>query len=95
MVARLVPVLPFTAVNHASGCALCSPRRSQPTQRWRRTPPDVFLPAATTGLPKDSLVNVTQLVTVDRQDIDDQAAEEVPTDLMVDVDAGVRLVLRS
>lgn len=56
-------------------------------------PGNVFLPAAATGLPKDSVVNVTQLVTIDRQDIDGQRAGEVPTYLMTDVDAGLRLVL--
>lgn len=56
-------------------------------------PGNVFLPATTTGLPEDSVVNVTQLVTIDRQDIDDEPIGEVPTYLMVDVDAGLRLVL--
>lgn len=56
-------------------------------------PGNVFLPAAATGLPKDSVVNVTQLVTIDRQDIGDRPAGEVPAYLMVDIDAGLRLAL--
>ena len=57
-------------------------------------PGNVFLPAAATGLPKDSVVNVTQLVTLDRQDLDsDEPVGAVPGYLMIDVDAGLRLVL--
>jgi mRNA interferase MazF len=57
-------------------------------------PGNVFLPATATGLPKDSAVNVTQLVTLDRTELDIQeSAGEVPDYLMTDVDAGLRLVL--
>lgn len=57
-------------------------------------PGNVFLPAAATGLPRDSALNVTQLVTLDRAELDDQEpAGEIPGYLMTDVDAGLRLVL--
>lgn len=57
-------------------------------------PGNVFLPLLATGLPKDSAVNVTQLVTLDRADLDDeQLAGEVPGYLMAEVDAGLRLAL--
>ena len=57
-------------------------------------PGNVFLPAAVTGLAKDSVVNVTQLVTLDRRELEAQPpAGEVPDYLMVDIDAGLRLVL--
>lgn len=57
-------------------------------------PGNVFLPATATGLPKDSAVNVTQLVTLDRFELEGQErAGEVPGYLMSDVDAGLRLVL--
>ena len=57
-------------------------------------PGNVFLPAAATGLSKDSVVNVTQLLTLDREDFEDQEpAGGVPGYLMTDVDAGLRLVL--
>ena len=56
-------------------------------------PGNVFLPAAATGLPKDSVVNVTQLVTLDRQDLDGDPVGAVPGYLMIDVDVGLRLVL--
>jgi len=35
-------------------------------------PDNVFLPATATGLAKDSVVNVTQLVTLDREDFECQ-----------------------
>lgn len=57
-------------------------------------PGNVFLPATATGLPKDAAVNVTQLVTLDRGELERQEpAGELPGYLMTDVDAGLRLVL--
>lgn len=57
-------------------------------------PGNVFLPATATGLPVDSAVNVTQLVTLDKAELEGQdAAGEVPGYLMNDVDAGLRLAL--
>ena len=35
--------------------------------RWADAPGNVLLPARTTGLPKDSVANVSQLVTLDRE----------------------------
>lgn len=34
--------------------------------RWAKAPGTVLLPAAATGLPKDSVANASQLVTLDR-----------------------------
>ena len=50
-------------------------------------PGDVFLPATSSGLPKDSVVNVTALVTVDKSDLG-TAAGQLPPALMNDVDRG-------
>jgi mRNA interferase MazF len=55
-------------------------------------PGNVFLPAAMSGLPKDSVVNVTALVTLDKADLDEPAGY-VPASLMSDVDRGLRRVL--
>lgn len=55
-------------------------------------PGNVFLPAAATGLPRDSTVNVTALATLDRHDLEDLAGH-VPAALMQDVDRGLRRVL--
>ena len=37
--------------------------------RWGAAPGNVRLPARATGLPKDSVANVSQLVTLDREDL--------------------------
>jgi mRNA interferase MazF len=55
-------------------------------------PGNVFLPAAMSGLAKDSVVNVTALVTLDKADLDEPAGH-VPASLMNDVDRGLRRVL--
>jgi mRNA interferase MazF len=55
-------------------------------------PGNVFLPAASSGLPKDSVVNVTALVTVHKNDLDTEAGR-LPSALMSNVDQGLRRVL--
>lgn len=57
-------------------------------------PGNVFLSAAASGLPRDSVVNVTQLVTVNKSDLQEFAGT-VPTDLMQQVTEGLALVLAS
>ena len=55
-------------------------------------PGNVFLPATVTGLPKDSVVNVTAVMTLDRGDLGDLITT-VPTYLSNEVDQGLRRVL--
>lgn len=55
-------------------------------------PGNVFLPVAATGLPKDSVVNVTALLTLDEADLE-QPIGLVPEALMEAVTAGLRRVL--
>jgi len=55
-------------------------------------PGNVFLPAAFSGLPKDSVVNVTALVTINKTDLDTEAGH-LPAALMNEVDRGLRGVL--
>ena len=55
-------------------------------------PGNVFLPANVTGLPKDSVVNVTAIVTLDKDDIGDHVGT-VPAYVTTDVDEGLRRVL--
>jgi mRNA interferase MazF len=55
-------------------------------------PGNVFLPATTTGLPRDSVVNVTALVTLNKTDLTDRVGD-VPPSLMYEVDHGLRRVL--
>jgi len=55
-------------------------------------PGNVFLPAAASGLPKDSVVNVSQVLTIDRASLADSVGE-LPAYLLQEVDRGLRLVL--
>jgi mRNA interferase MazF len=55
-------------------------------------PGNVFRPASASGLPRDSVVNVTALVTLDKTGLD-PAAGQLPASLMQDVDRGLRRVL--
>jgi mRNA interferase MazF len=55
-------------------------------------PGNVFLPAAATGLPRDSVVNVTALVTIDKDDLDELIGQ-APNYLLQEVDRGLRRVL--
>lgn len=55
-------------------------------------PGNVFLPAASSGLPKDSVVNVTALVTLNKTDLGTEAGH-LPAALMSEVDRGLRRVL--
>lgn len=55
-------------------------------------PGNVFLPTAATGLPRDSVVNVTALVTLNKADLSEHVVQ-VPSRLLDDVDRGLRRVL--
>jgi mRNA interferase MazF len=55
-------------------------------------PGNVFLPATSTGLPKDSVVNVTALATVDKTDLQGTLGT-LSVKLMNEVDEGIRRVL--
>lgn len=55
-------------------------------------PGNTFLPAATTGLPRDSVVNITALATLNKADLIDRIGA-VPQSLLAGVDAGLRRVL--
>jgi mRNA interferase MazF len=68
---------------------LGEPRGSRPA---KRRPGNVFVPAAASGLPKDSVVNVTALVTLDKIGLDD-AVGQLPPTLMSDVDRGLCRVM--
>jgi mRNA interferase MazF len=54
-------------------------------------PGNVFVPAAASGLPRDSVVNVTALVTLDKTDLD-PAVGQLPTSVMHEVDRGLRRI---
>ena len=55
-------------------------------------PGNVFLPASVSGLPKDSVVNTTAVVTCDRVELEGPVGH-VPLALMRQLDEGLRRVL--
>jgi len=55
-------------------------------------PGNVFVPSATSGLKRDSVVNITALVTLDKADLDPETGH-LPASLLDDVDRGLRRVL--
>jgi mRNA interferase MazF len=55
-------------------------------------PGNVLLPARVTDLPKDSVANVTQVVTLDRDVLTERVGRVTPN-LLRQVDEGLRLVL--
>jgi mRNA interferase MazF len=55
-------------------------------------PGNVFVPAAVSGLPRDSTINVTAIVTLDKSDVK-QLAGHVPEAVLADVDSGLRMVM--
>jgi len=60
--------------------------------RLATMPGNVFLPATTVGLPRDSVVNVTALVTLDKTDLQAETGR-LPAALMHEVDRGLRSIL--
>ena len=56
-------------------------------------PGNTLLRADATGLPRDSVVNVTSLATLNRYDLELPPVGRVPGDLMRTVDAGIAQVL--
>lgn len=55
-------------------------------------PGNVFLPAHATGLPRDSVVTVSAVLTLDKADLG-ECAGSVPLALLREVDRGLRRVL--
>jgi mRNA interferase MazF len=60
--------------------------------RWGDAPGNVLLPARATGLPKASVANVSQLVTLDRDALTERAGRLTPSTLEL-VLAGIDVVL--
>lgn len=56
-------------------------------------PGNVLIPAQLSGLPKDSVANVSQVVTVDRSDLREPAGR-LDARTLRQVEAGLRLVLQ-
>lgn len=60
--------------------------------RLAQAPGNVLLPVRLTGLSQDSVANVSQLLTTDKQFLTERIGR-VPLTLLSQIEAGVRLVL--
>lgn len=60
--------------------------------RLAEAPGNVFIPASDSGLPKDSIANVSQVITVDRTFLTERCGR-LPEHLIKSIDDGLRLVL--
>jgi mRNA interferase MazF len=60
--------------------------------RLAEAPGNVLVPASESGLPKDSVVNVSQVITVDRTFLTEKCGR-LPTKLIKSIDEGLRLAL--
>ena len=57
-----------------------------------QAPGNVYLPQKATGLPKDSVANVSQVITIDKGFLTERVSE-LPQYLINEVEEGLRLVL--
>ncbi len=55
-------------------------------------PGNIFLSEVQSGLPKDSVINVSQVITVDKSYIGEQVGS-LPSAVVLQLEAGLRLVL--
>ena len=60
--------------------------------RLAQAPGNVLLPHKATGLSKDSVVNISQIVTVDKSLLDERIST-LPAKLLKQVEDGLRMVL--
>ncbi len=60
--------------------------------KWATAPGNVLLPPSATGLPKESVANVSQLVTLDRTDLTERTGKLARSKLEL-VLAGIDVVL--
>lgn len=49
--------------------------------KWARAPGNVLLPATITGLPKDSVANVSQIATIDKSLLEDPVSKLKPAEI--------------
>lgn len=60
--------------------------------RLAEAPGNVFLPKHVTGLPKDSVANVSQVITLDKSFLTEQVGS-LPSPVLQQIETGLRLVL--
>jgi mRNA interferase MazF len=88
---RPVVVVQGDALNASRiATVVCVPLTSN--LRWADAPGNVLLPARWTGLPKDSVANVSQIVTLDRSLLTERAGN-IPRKKLALVLSGIDVVL--
>jgi len=88
---RPVVVVQCDAFNRSRiATIVCVPLTS--SLRWARAPGNVLLAAAATGLPKDSVANVSQIIALDRAALDERVGRLADRDLAL-VLSGIDVVL--
>ena len=88
---RPVVVVQADAFNRSAlRTVVCVPLTSN--RKWAATPGNVALSERETGLPRASVANVTQLVTVDREALTESAGRLTPPKLEL-ILAGIDIVL--
>ena len=88
---RPVVIVQCDAVNRSRiATVVCVPLTSN--LRWAEAPGNVLLPVRSTGLPRDSVANVSQIVTVDRAVLTDLVGTLSARQLQL-VLAGIDIVL--
>ena len=60
--------------------------------RLAEAPGNVLVPASDSGLPKDSVANISQVITLDRTFLRERCSR-LPAHLIKSIDEGLRLVL--
>ena len=71
---RPVVIVQSDALNRSSiATVVCVPLTSN--LKWAQAPGNVLLPAKSTSLPKDSVTNVSQIITLDKSAITERAGK--------------------
>jgi mRNA interferase MazF len=90
---RPIVVVQCDAFNRSRiATVVCVPLTSN--LKWTMAPGNVPLPARLTGLPKDSVANVSQIVSLDRNDLTERVGKLPPAKLQLLL-AGIGIVLGS
>jgi mRNA interferase MazF len=88
---RPVVVIQCNALNQSRvGTIVCVPLTSN--LKWAEAPGNVVLPAGTTGLPKDSVANVSLVVALDKQQLTERVGRISRRQLEL-VFAGIDIIL--
>ena len=88
---RPVVVVQGDALNRSRiATVVCVPLTSN--LQWETAPGNVFLPARLTGLPKDSVANVSQIITLDKRLLTERAGK-IPKAKLELVCSGIDVVL--